>query len=318
MFFDICQFFIYNVNIESTATKLLPIIMKQITTTITLGGISLLLVIAALSMLAMTASADAASWVKVREGTSEYPADVWYNAETDTYAYTQGNPNRWQSRAAPQVFYEGDSIEVHPGEQFTVSVRRGGSGGYWTHVQWDSGALKEVEGLTMSRHGWGWLCIDWRGCSAQPTITFEAVAVGTTSLSFRSAGLTTTLPVTVVEEEQEEPKVLFSDMTNSIDDGPQVFGHGVPEEDAVEVETKQNRVSTSAYPGHLEKVRALAGQKRHGSTHTNRWNSLLVAYGEPVVGTYTGAAITATTACANQHRFSSPEWHKACRILSDL
>ncbi len=75
-------------------------------------------------------------------------------------------------------------------------------------------------------------------------------------------------------------------------------------------------IRTEEYRGHLDIVRTLAGQTRHGRAHTDRWNSLLAAYGEPAVGSYTGGPINREDACANRRRFSSSAWHDACAILS--
>lgn len=75
-------------------------------------------------------------------------------------------------------------------------------------------------------------------------------------------------------------------------------------------------IRTEEYRGHLDIVRTLAGQTRHGRAHTDRWNSLLAAYGEPAVGSYTGGSINREDACANRRRFSSSAWHDACAILS--
>ena len=68
---------------------------------------------------------------------------------------------------------------------------------------------------------------------------------------------------------------------------------------------------------HVDAVRALAAQTRHGKAHTDRWNSLLAAYGLPPVGDYDGPAITPNTACYNQRIFSSPQWATACTVLTE-
>ncbi|MDE0116775.1 MAG: hypothetical protein OXT07_09165 [bacterium] len=74
-------------------------------------------------------------------------------------------------------------------------------------------------------------------------------------------------------------------------------------------------LASSEYRGHLVAVRSLAGQTRHGRVHTDRWNSLLAAYGQPPVGAYTGGAITADQACQNTRRYSSSAWRDACAVL---
>ncbi len=71
-------------------------------------------------------------------------------------------------------------------------------------------------------------------------------------------------------------------------------------------------------PDVVAKVRALAAQTQHGTAHVNRWNRVLVAFGEHDGTGVTGGAMTAAQAQQMADTHSSPVWDEVVAELTAL
>ncbi|MDE0162013.1 MAG: hypothetical protein OXL98_09790, partial [Acidimicrobiaceae bacterium] len=71
-------------------------------------------------------------------------------------------------------------------------------------------------------------------------------------------------------------------------------------------------------PDVIATVRALAAQTQHGAAHVNRWNRVLVAFGEHDGTGVTGGAMTAAQAQEMANRYSSPVWDQVVAELTAL
>ena len=71
-------------------------------------------------------------------------------------------------------------------------------------------------------------------------------------------------------------------------------------------------------PDVIAKVRELASQTQHGTAHVNRWNRVLVAFGEHDGAGVTGGPMTASEAQEMADRHSSPVWDEVVAELTAL
>ena len=71
-------------------------------------------------------------------------------------------------------------------------------------------------------------------------------------------------------------------------------------------------------PDVIAKVRELASQTQHGTAHVNRWNRVLVAFGEHDGTGVTGGPMTASEAQEMANRHSSPVWDEVVTELTAL
>ena len=71
-------------------------------------------------------------------------------------------------------------------------------------------------------------------------------------------------------------------------------------------------------PDVIAKVRELASQTQHGTAHVNRWNRVLVAFGEHDGTGVTGGPMTASEAQEMADRHSSPVWDEVVTELTAL
>ncbi len=71
-------------------------------------------------------------------------------------------------------------------------------------------------------------------------------------------------------------------------------------------------------PDVVASVRALAAQTQHGTAHVNRWNRVLVAFGEHDGTGVTGGAMTAAQAQQMADTYSSPVWDEVVTELTAL
>ncbi|MDE2746198.1 MAG: hypothetical protein OXI41_09500 [Chloroflexota bacterium] len=74
----------------------------------------------------------------------------------------------------------------------------------------------------------------------------------------------------------------------------------------------------TASPSVVAAVRALAAQTQHGSVHVNRWQRVLVAFGEHDGTGVTGGAMTAAEAQQMADRHSSPVWDQVVAELEQI
>ena len=71
-------------------------------------------------------------------------------------------------------------------------------------------------------------------------------------------------------------------------------------------------------PDVIAKVRELASQTQHGTAHVNRWNRVLLAFGEHDGAGVTGGPMTASEAQEMADRHSSPVWDEVVTELTAL
>ena len=71
-------------------------------------------------------------------------------------------------------------------------------------------------------------------------------------------------------------------------------------------------------PDVIAKVRELASQTQHGTAHVNRWNRVLVAFGEHDGAGVTGGPMTASEAQDMADKHSSPVWDEVVTELTAL
>ena len=71
-------------------------------------------------------------------------------------------------------------------------------------------------------------------------------------------------------------------------------------------------------PDVIAKVRELASQTQHGTAHVNRWNRVLLAFGEHDGAGVTGGPMTAAEAQEMADRHSSPVWDEVVTELTAL
>ena len=71
-------------------------------------------------------------------------------------------------------------------------------------------------------------------------------------------------------------------------------------------------------PDVIAKVRELASQTQHGTAHVNRWNRVLVAFGEHDGAGVTGGPMTASEAQEMADKHSSPVWDEVVTELTAL
>ena len=89
---------------------------------------------------------------------------------------------------------------------------------------------------------------------------------------------------------------------------------GVTDDDEADGEQTGHTVD----PEVIAKVRELASQTQHGTAHVNRWNRVLVAFGEHDGTGVTGGAMTAAEARDMADRHSSPVWDQVVTELTAL
>ena len=80
----------------------------------------------------------------------------------------------------------------------------------------------------------------------------------------------------------------------------------------------EGRTGYTVDPAVVAQVKDLASQTQHGSAHVNRWNRVLLAFGEHDGTGVTGGAMTAAEAREMADRHSSPVWDQVVTELTAL
>ena len=97
---------------------------------------------------------------------------------------------------------------------------------------------------------------------------------------------------------------------------------GAPSSETVSVvdddETVEEQQGYTVDPDVVAKVKNLASQTQHGAAHVNRWNRVLVAFGEHDGTGVSGGAMTAAEARTMAERHSSPVWDLVVTELTAL
>ena len=83
-------------------------------------------------------------------------------------------------------------------------------------------------------------------------------------------------------------------------------------------EADEEQTGHTVDPEVIAKVRELASQTQHGTAHVNRWNRVLVAFGEHDGTGVTGGPMTAAEAREMADRHSSPVWDEVVDELTAL
>ena len=83
-------------------------------------------------------------------------------------------------------------------------------------------------------------------------------------------------------------------------------------------EADEEQTGHTVDPEVIAKVRELASQTQHGTAHVNRWNRVLVAFGEHDGTGVTGGPMTAAEAREMADRHSSPVWDEVVAELTAL
>ena len=83
-------------------------------------------------------------------------------------------------------------------------------------------------------------------------------------------------------------------------------------------EADEEQTGHTVDPEVIAKVRELASQTQHGTAHVNRWNRVLVAFGEHDGDGVTGGPMTAAEAREMADRHSSPVWDEVVAELTAL
>ena len=83
-------------------------------------------------------------------------------------------------------------------------------------------------------------------------------------------------------------------------------------------EADEEQTGHTVDPDVIAKVRELASQTQHGTAHVNRWNRVLVAFGEHDGTGVTGGPMTAAEAREMADRHSSPVWDEVVAELTAL
>ena len=155
--------------------------------------------------------------------------------------------------------------------------------------------------LTVSQSG------DYGATTGQRTVTIPT-----------SGSATVTITTTDDDVDETDGSVTLtinagSGYTVSSSQGAATVGVADNDEPVVEEQT-----GYTVDPDVIAKVRELASQTQHGTAHVNRWNRVLVAFGEHDGTGVTGGPMTASEAQEMANRHSSPVWDEVVTELTAL
>ena len=129
-----------------------------------------------------------------------------------------------------------------------------------------------------------------------------------------------TVTITTTDDEVDEPDGSVtltlnagSGYTVSSSQGAATVGVADNDDPVVEEQT-----GYTVDPDVIAKVRELASQTQHGTAHVNRWNRVLVAFGEHDGAGVTGGPMTAAEAQDMADKHSSPVWDEVVTELTAL
>ncbi len=161
-----------------------------------------------------------------------------------------------------------------------------------------------------------------------PTADLTVSVTGTTSGDFGFGTLPTnvtiptsgsaTVTITTTDDNVDEPD---GSVTLTVNPGSGYTLGATSSETADVADDDDPVVELTTYtvdPAVVTKVKTLAGQTQHGSSHVNRWNRVLVAFGEHDGTGVTGGAMTAAQAQQMANTYSSPVWDEVVTELTAL
>ena len=138
----------------------------------------------------------------------------------------------------------------------------------------------------------------------------------TGAVKVQVSGATTTYTITTIDDDADEGD---GSVTATLEDGS---GYTVSSANgAATVDVSDNDDAPSGYtvdPDVVAAVRELASQSEHGPQHVNRWQRVLVAFGELDAAGVDGGAMTAAQAQDMADTHSSPVWDDVVDELTKL
>ncbi len=127
-----------------------------------------------------------------------------------------------------------------------------------------------------------------------------------------------TVTITTTDDQTDEPD---GSVTLTVNPGSG-YTVGAPSSETADVADDDDPVveltTYTVDPAVVTKVKTLAGQTQHGTSHVNRWNRVLVAFGEHDGTGVTGGPMTAAEAQQMANTYSSPVWDEVVTELTAL
>ncbi|MDE0496853.1 MAG: fibronectin type III domain-containing protein [Acidimicrobiaceae bacterium] len=134
-----------------------------------------------------------------------------------------------------------------------------------------------------------------------------------TSVTIPTSG-TATVTVATADDTADEPD---GSVTLTVDPGSG-YTVAAPSSQTADVADDDAPAGHTVDPDVIAKVRNLAAQTQHGAAHVNRWNRVLVAFGEHDGTGVTGGPMTAAQAQQMANTHSSPVWDEVAAELAAL
>ncbi len=134
-----------------------------------------------------------------------------------------------------------------------------------------------------------------------------------TSVTIPASG-TATVTVATTDDTTDEPD---GSVTLTVDAGSG-YTVAAPSAQTADVADDDAPAGYTVDPDVIAKVQVLAAQTQHGTAHVNRWNRVLVAFGEHDGTGVTGGAMTAADAQQMANTHSSPVWDEVAAELTAL
>ena len=128
-----------------------------------------------------------------------------------------------------------------------------------------------------------------------------------------------TFTVATTDDEVDEPDGSVTLTLNAGSD----YTVGAPSSETADVADNdapvvEEQTGYTVDPDVIAKVRELASQTQHGTAHVNRWNRVLLAFGEHDGAGVTGGPMTASEAQEMADKHSSPVWDEVVTELTAL
>ena len=134
-----------------------------------------------------------------------------------------------------------------------------------------------------------------------------------TSVTIPTSG-TATVTVATADDTADEPD---GSVTLTVDPGSG-YTVAAPSSQTADVADDDAPAGHTVDPDVIAKVQNLAAQTQHGTAHVNRWNRVLVAFGEHDGTGVTGGPMTAAQAQQMANTHSSPVWDEVAAELAAL
>ncbi len=139
-------------------------------------------------------------------------------------------------------------------------------------------------------------------------------STGSQTVTISAGASSATLTVATTDDTTDEPD---GTVTLTVDAGSG-YTVAAPSSQTADVADDDAPAGYTVDPDVIAKVRGLAAQTQHGTAHVNRWNRVLVAFGEHDGTGVTGGAMTAADAQQMANTHSSPVWDEVAAELTAL